>query len=97
MKKNFTYKLSPYYRKGSFYIDVTLNDINTSISSYNNVYFVPLKVTVKFMSPKITEEKPSGDYDTITYYRYVEKNKETKWSTETSLEGYTKTGNTKTE
>ena len=28
------------------------------------------------MSPKITEEKPSGDYDTITYYRYVEKNKE---------------------
>ncbi|MFR5903801.1 MAG: hypothetical protein ACLUGB_02785 [Bacilli bacterium] len=49
------------------------------------------------MSPKITEEKPSGDYDTITYYRYVEKNKETKWSTETSLEGYTKTGNTKTE
>ena len=94
---NFTYKLSPYYRKGSFYIDVTLNDINTSISSYNNVYFVPLKVTVKFMSPKIIEEKPSGDYDTITYYRYVEKNKETKWSTETSLEGYTKTGNTKTE
>ena len=94
---NFTYKLSPYYRKGSFYIDVTLNDINTTISSYNNVYFVPLKVIVKFMSPKITEEKPSGDYDTITYYRYVEKNKETKWSTETSLEGYTKTGNTKTE
>lgn len=94
---NFTYKLSPYYRKGSFYIDVTLNDINTTISSYNNVYFVPLKVTVKFMSPKITEEKPSGDYDTITYYRYVEKNTETKWSTETSLEGYTKTGNTKTE
>lgn len=47
------------------------------------------------MSPKITEEKPSGDYDTITYYRYVEKNKEIKWSTETSLEGYTKTGNTK--
>ena len=94
---NFTYKLSPYYRKGAFYIDVTLNDINTTISSYNNVYFVPLKVTVKFMSPKITEEKPSGDYDTITYYRYVEKNKEIKWSTETSLEGYTKTGNTKTE
>ena len=96
-ENDFTYKLSPYYRKGSFYIDVTLKDIDASISAYNSTYFVPLKITVKFMSPKITEEKPSGDYETITYYRYVEKSKETKWSTETSLEGYTKTGNTKTE
>ena len=29
------------------------------------------------MSPKITEEKPSGDYDTITYYRYVAGNTKT--------------------
>ena len=28
---------------------------------------------------------------------HIGKNKETKWSTESSLEGYTKTGNTKSE
>lgn len=102
LKENeFKYKLLPYYYNGDFYIDVTLENIDTVSLTYKEknqkVYFVPLEITVKFASNKITSEKPTGDYETITYYRYVEKNKETKWSTETYLDGYTKTGNTKVE
>lgn len=96
-ENNFKYTLRPYYYNGEFYINITIKDVKTSVKSYNGNYFVPLKVTLKFASPVVAEAKPSGDYETITYYRYVEKNKEIKWSTESSLEGYTKTGNTKVE
>lgn len=103
-ESNFTYKLAPYYRKGSYYVDITIVVNNTTgISSYKdsklntNIYYLPIKLDIKFASNEITTNKPSGDYETITYYRYVGKNKETKWSTESSLEGYTKTGNTKSE
>lgn len=96
-ENEFTYKLSPYYRKGNFYIDVAISNINTTAKQYEKLYFVPLKITVKFTSPTSTEEKPTEEYLEIPYYRYVETNKEIKWSTESSLEGYKKTGNTKEE
>lgn len=103
-ESNFTYKLAPYYRKGSFYVDITVVVNNTTnVSAYKdsklktNIYYLPIKLDVKFASNKITTTKPNTDYETISYYRYVETNKEVKWSTETSLEGYTKTGNTKSE
>lgn len=98
---NFTYKLSPYYRKGSFYIRVTININNTDgIDTYydnklkEKAYLVPLKVKIKFASNNISETKPNGLYETISYYRYVTVNKETIWSTEKYVKGYTKTGNT---
>ncbi len=100
---NFTYKISPYYKKGSFYVRVTINITNTNDleTYYDNkikekVYIVPLKINVKFASNEITETKPSGEYETISYYRYVTTNKETLWSAENYIEGYTKTGNTQT-
>lgn len=100
---NFSYKLSPYYRKGSFYVNVTVTIKNTNnLESYTkgnakNIVFIPLKMTINFASPKIVTERPSDTYVTIPYYRYVTVNREVKWSTENSLEGYTKTGNTKVE
>ena len=97
---NFTYKLSPYYRRGSFYIKVTinLNNKDGAMPYYDsklksNAYLIPLKINVKFMSDTISKTKPEGSYETIPYYRYVTTNKETVWSTEATLEGYTKTGN----
>ena len=103
-ESNFTYKLSPYYRKGTFYVDVTIVVNNTDgVVPYKdsklktNIYYLPIKLDVKFSSNLISEEKPTGDYETISYYRYVTTTKDTKWSIESSLEGYTKTGNTKYE
>lgn len=102
-KSNFTYKVSPYYKKGSFYVRVTINIINTDgLEEYydkktkENIYIVPLKINIKFASNEITETKPSGQYETISYYRYVTTNKETLWSVESYIDGYTKTGNTQT-
>ena len=100
---DFTYKLSPYYRKGSFYVDVDIKANNSADKEYydknlkENIYLVPLKITVKFASNEISDKKPSGDYETITYYRYVETNREVIWSDKSSVDGYTKTGNTKVE
>ena len=100
-ESNFTYKLSPYYRDDSFYIRVTVNITSTKgIETYydtktkEDVYFVPLKIKVKFASNEISETIPTGDYETMSYYRYVTVDKETIWSTENYVEGYTKTGNT---
>lgn len=100
-ESNFTYKLSPYYRKGSFYIKVTININNTdNVEKYydnklkENSYLIPLKINVKFVSDTLSETKPEGEYETISYYRYVTTNIETIWSTESRVEGYTKTGNT---
>lgn len=99
---NFTYKLSPYYREGNFYIRVLVNINNTdNVKDYydsklkKNAYLIPLKVNVKFASNEISNNKPNGDYETISYYRYVTVNKETIWSKETYVDGYTKTGKTK--
>ena len=99
---NITYKLSPYYREGSFYIRFTITVNNTDgVSTYydnklqDNAYLIPLKINVKFASNEIKDTKPTGKYETISYYRYVIKNKETIWSTKNSVKGYTKTGNTK--
>lgn len=94
---NFTYKLSPYYRKGIFYIDVEITINNTSgVSSYKNngkgIYFVPLKLNIKFASDNITSTIPNGDYETISYYRYVETKRDVIWSPDSYIEGYTKTG-----
>lgn len=94
---NFTYTLSPYYRKGVFYIDVELtitstNGVNTYNTGKKEVYFVPLKLNIKFASDNITSTKPTGDYDTISYYRYVETKKDIVWSSDSSVEGYTRTG-----
>ncbi len=103
-ENNFTYKLSPYYQKGSFYISVkiTINNTDNIVPYYDNkikndIYFIPLKLNIRFASNKITTTKPSGNYVEIPYYRYVTVNKETVWSTENYLEGYTKTGNIKYE
>lgn len=97
-ENNFTYTLSPYYRKGSFYVDVEVSITNNSgVSSYtgkkNNIYYVPIKLDIKFASDEITTNKPSGDYETISYYRYVETTKDVIWSADSSVEGYTRTGN----
>jgi len=99
---NFTYKLSPYYRDGNFYIRITITLTNTSnIKSYydnntkKNLYILPLKINVKFASNEIQKTKPSGEYETISYYRYVIVNKDTIWSTKKSVKGYKKTGKTK--
>ena len=61
-ESNFTYKLSPYYKKGSFYVRVTINITNTNgLEEYydsktkENVYIAPLKINVKFASNEITE------------------------------------------
>lgn len=100
-KTNFTYKLFPYYRKGSFYVKVTINVNNTDgVTPYydnnlkQNAYLIPLKIIIKFSSDTISETKPEGKYDTISYYRYVTKNKDIIWSTKPSVDGYTKTGRT---
>lgn len=100
-ENNFTYKLSPYYRKGSFYIRVTININNTdNVTTYydsklkENAYLIPLKINIKFISDIGSETKPEGNYETIAYYRYVTTNTETIWSTESNMNGYTKTGNT---
>lgn len=95
---NFDYTLSPYYRKGIFYVDVEIyiknvDGVNSYKSGNNKIYYVPLKLNIKFASDEITTSIPSGDYDTITYYRYVQKNKEILWSPNDFVEGYTKTGN----
>lgn len=75
---NFTYKLSPYYREGNFYIRITININNTeNVETYYdsklkiNAYLIPLKVNVKFASNEITDTEPNGKYETIAYYRYV--------------------------
>ena len=103
-ESNFTYKISPYYREGSFYIRITITLNNTDgVSTYydtklqKNAYIVPLKIKVKFASNVISETKPEGEYETLSYYRYVTINKETIWSTKNYVEGYNKTGNTKVE
>jgi len=100
-EEHYTYKLSPYYRKGSFYVDVTIKIKNTNnIEAYQNnkinsqLYLIPIKFVVRFASNKILETKPLGEYETISYYRYIEKNREVIWSTEEYVEGYTKTGKT---
>lgn len=95
---NFTYKLSPYYRKGIFYVDVQINITSTNgLTPYKdgnkNIYFVPLKLDIEFASDEITTTIPSGDYNTITYYRYVTVTKDIIWSSESYVEGYTNTGN----
>ena len=94
---NFTYKLSPYYRKGVFYVDVEISIISVDgLTPYKdgnkNIYFVPLKLDIEFASDEITTTIPSGDYNTITYYRYVTITKDIIWSSESYVEGYTKTG-----
>lgn len=97
-ENNFAYRLSPYYRKGEFYVDVEVTITNTNgVESYkeknSNIYFVPLKLNIKYASDNITTTIPSTEYETITYYRYVEIHKDIIWSTENYVEGYTKTGN----
>lgn len=103
-ESNITYKLSPYYREGNYYIRVTITikDASDIKSYYNNeiqknVYLIPLKINVKFASNEIKGTKPSGEYETISYYRYVMVNKETVWSTKKTVKGYTNTGKTKVE
>ncbi len=51
---NFAYKLSPYYRQGSFYVNVTIyiTDINNVKTYYDsnikeNIYLIPLKLNIK--------------------------------------------------
>lgn len=93
-EEDYTYELRPYYRKGNFYVTVTVK-LNKDVKlNKEKIYFVPIKFTVKFASGEITNTKPEGGYETISYYRYIEKNREVKWSTEEYIEGYTKTGNT---
>ncbi len=103
-ENNFTYKLFPYYRKGSYYIDIRVNVNNVDgVVAYNDsnlkakIYYIPIKINAKFASNVISETKPSGEYDTITYYRYVTVDREIIWSSDSYKEGYVKTGKTKVE
>lgn len=95
-ENNFTYKLTPYYYKGTFYINVKVNIRSLEgIENIKDKYLVPIKITIKFNSGDIVTTKPEGSYDTITYYRYIQKNRDVIWSADNYVEGYTKTGNTK--
>lgn len=102
---DFTYRLFPYYLRGSFYIRVEINfKGTTSAQSYydsklkKDVYLIPLKVKVRFSSDIIEKTKPSsGEYVTMPYYRYVTVKRDVVWSEKDYLEGYTKTGKTKVE
>ena len=95
-ENNFTYKLTPYYYKGTFYINVKVNIKSLEeIKTTKDKYLVPIKITVKFNSGDIVTTKPEGSYDTITYYRCIQKNRDVIWSADNYVEGYTKTGNTK--
>ena len=95
-ENNFTYKLTPYYYKGTFYINVKVNIKSLEgIKNIKDKYLVPIKITIKFNSGDIVTTKPEGSYDTITYYRYIQKNRDVIWSEDNYVEGYTKTGNTK--
>ena len=95
-EKNFTYKLTPYYYKGNFYVNVKINIKSLEgIKTIKDKYLVPIKVNVKFNSGDIVTTKPEGSYDTIAYYRYIQKNRDVIWSADNYVEGYTKTGNTK--
>ena len=95
-ENNFTYKLTPYYYKGTFYINVKVNIKSLEgIKNIKDKYLVPIKITIKFNSGDIVTTKPEGGYDTITYYRYIQKNRDVIWSADNYVEGYTKTGNTK--
>lgn len=95
-ENNFTYKLTPYYYKGTFYINVKVNIRSLEgIKNIKDKYLVPIKITIKFNSGDIVTTKPEGSYDTITYYRYIQKNRDIIWSADNYVEGYTKTGNTK--
>ena len=94
---NFTYTVSPYYRKGNFYIDIDITITSTDgVRAYNdkkyNIYYVPLKLKMQFASDEIITSVPDGEYETISYYRYVEKTRDIIWSSENYVEGYTKTG-----
>ena len=72
-ENNFTYKLTPYYYKGTFYINVKVNIKSLEgIKTTKDKYLVPIKITVKFNSGDIVTTKPEGSYDTITYYRYIQ-------------------------
>lgn len=95
-ENNFTYKLTPYYYKGNFYINVKINIKSLEgVKTIKDKYLVPIKIVVKFNSGDIVTTKPEGSYDTITYYRYIQKNRDVIWSADNYVEGYTKTGNTK--
>lgn len=95
-ENNFTYKLTPYYYKGTFYINVKVNIKSLEgIKNIKDKYLVPIKITIKFNSGDIVTTKSEGSYDTITYYRYIQKNRDVIWSADNYVEGYTKTGNTK--
>ena len=69
--------------------------IKQKIKNIKDKYLVPIKITIKFNSGDIVTTKPEGSYDTITYYRYIQKNRDIIWSADNYVEGYTKTGNTK--
>ena len=91
-ENNFTYKLTPYYYKGTFYINVKVNIKSLEgIKNIKDKYLVPIKITIKFNSGDIVTTKPEGSYDTITYYRYIQKNRDVIWSADNYVEGYTKT------
>ena len=94
---NYTYELSSYYRKGSFYVDIDIVIKNNKNLKYNkeNIIYVPIKVNIEFISNKVETSEPAGEYVKVPYYRYIERTRETVWSTQTSLDGYTKTGRTK--
>lgn len=101
---DFTYQISPYYREGNFYIriTITIHSVEKVETYYDDklqqeLYIIPLKLNVKFASNVISETKPDGKYETISYYRYVTTNKEILWSTNTSVDGYVKTGNVRYE
>lgn len=101
-KDNFTYTLTPYYNKGQFYVKVkiNINNLNNVDKYYDNttnsgIYLIPIKLNIHFDNGKVSETKPDGEYEIISYYRYIEVNKEIKWSSENYLEGYVKTGNSK--
>ena len=77
-----------------FYVSAAAISIAFTILPFINE-MIASTFGVVLISNEILETKPTTNYETIPYYRYKIKNKDIIWSKETSVEGYTKTGNTK--
>lgn len=98
----------PYFKDKSYRTSVTINYKNSNnVNSYydsnikRNVYFIPVKFDVSYITEgSCTRDLSSNSFkyygyikkDPITNTTWIHRTPEYKWSTEESLDGYTKTG-----
>lgn len=100
---------NPYYKTDGYKTSVTINYKNSNnVNAYyesnlnRNIYFMPVKFDVSYITADSCKKDLSSN--SFKYSGYIKKDQETttswihrtpeyKWSTETSLDGYTRTGN----